>query len=186
MIEQVQNNDFVGNIYRKLFGGDYKQINGHRFCVSFVSVMRMKDFQMLLVCGGLIVSADRLILLLTNEYKENVEKYSYTYFIGSSLAFVAGGIYHDTLFQGRPYFTIAVICTIGVIWQSLFVTTILSFRDDSNYNFLIFMSAFNINFTEFFIRLLFPLFIASENRVTYELTSAGTLVATLNLFFYLL
>ena len=45
---------------------------------------------------------------------------------------------------------------------------------------------FVVQFTEFFIRILIPLKIASQNRTTYELTMAGTIVAIFNLIFWLI
>lgn len=143
MMEQAKQQDnFEGNIYNKLFGGEYKQVNGERFSVSFVSVMKMKDFQLLLVCGALIVSADRIIVLLQIDDGTKLAMTSYYYFTGSCLAFLAGGIYHDTLFQGRPYFTIAVLCTVSVVWQFLFVTTLLSFQG----RLVVFLSGFTTSF----------------------------------------
>jgi hypothetical protein len=42
-----------------------------------------------------------------------------------------------------------------------------------------------VEFTELIIRILIPLKIASQNRTTYELTMAGTIIAIFNLIFWL-
>ena len=49
----------------------------------------------------------------------------------------------------------------------------------------LFIYGFFLELTEFVIRILVPLKIASKNRTTYELTMAGTIVAIFNLIFWL-
>ena len=48
----------------------------------------------------------------------------------------------------------------------------------------LFIYGFFVELTEFVIRILVPLKIASKNRTTYELTMAGTIVAIFNLIFW--
>lgn len=83
------------NLYDRLFGGKYKQIDGEQFSVSFMSVLALPDLRLLLWSGSFIVSANHLAFLLQKEELNTVESNYLWYFIGSCTAYGVAGIYHD-------------------------------------------------------------------------------------------
>lgn len=97
---------------------------------------------------------------------------------------MAAGVYNDTFFRQRAYLTVAILNVLGIIWN-FFVLLPFDFidlaEDNSSYYFML---GFTTSISEFFIRILIPLYFATKNRVTYELTMAGTLIATVNLIFF--
>jgi len=114
---------------------------------------------------------------------ENARPENFLYFLlGSCAAIVVGGIYNDTLFNRRAYLTIAGLNILGIGWQTFFLLPFSESEEDNSFYYLIL--GFTTTLTEFFIRILIPLYFATMNRVTYELTMAGTLVATVNLMFF--
>ena len=52
----------------------------------------------------------------TSQYKDSLNAY-YPYFVGGCCAMLFGGIFHDTVFNGKVFFTIAVISVFHVLWE---------------------------------------------------------------------
>lgn len=152
--------------------------------VSFLSVLQLAEVKLLLVYGGLIVAANHFSFALQEErILENVRPEHYLYFLlGSCIAILAGGIYNDTLFEKRVYLTIAVLNLLGIGYELFFLIPFLEHKEDNSFYYMVL--GFSTTIAEFFIRILIPLYLATKNRVTYELTMAGTLVAVVNLFFF--
>jgi len=50
--------------------------------------------------------------------------------------------------------------------------------------FLVFANGFVVTLTDLFISILIPFNIANKNRKSIELSSAGTTIATINLFYW--
>jgi hypothetical protein len=132
----------------------------------------------------LIVAANHISFAIQEErIEENVRPDNFLYFmLGSCAAIVAGGIYNDTLFDRRAYLTIAGLNMLGIGWQTFFLLPFFESEEDNSFYYTIL--GFTTTITEFFIRILIPLYFATKNRITYELTMAGTLVATVNLMFF--
>ena len=95
-----------------------------------------------------------------------------------------GGIFHDTIFNGKVFFTIAVISVFHVEWLIVLMVPFVPYKGEVFGTWNLFIYGFFIAFTEFIIRVLVPLKVASQNRTTYELTMAGTIVAVFNLIFW--
>jgi hypothetical protein len=97
---------------------------------------------------------------------------------------VAAGVYNDTLFKQRAYLTITILNVLGISWQTYFLLPFDAMDDAEDKSSYYLMLGFTTTVVEFFIRILIPLYFATKNRVTYELTMAGTLIATVNLIFF--
>lgn len=113
----TQDNLFV-NLYKRLFGGKYKQIDGEHFSVSFMSALNLPDVHLLLWSGSFIICANHLALLIQKEeiaISEKDHNWYFWYFIGSCAAYAVAGIYHDLFSYGKLFFTLAVLNAISVV-----------------------------------------------------------------------
>jgi hypothetical protein len=99
------------------------------------------------------------------------------------LAIFGGGVFHDTLFYGKSQFFIAILNVTGIVWNTAFL--FIDEREEAYNTTLLFILGFVSAFSEFFISFLIPLQIAANNRTTYELTMAGTAIATVNAVYFL-
>jgi hypothetical protein len=100
---------------------------------------------MLLGAGSLIVCANHLAFLIQDEditKKEQLQQqvqYS-VYFYGSCFAYVVAGVYYDTLFQGKRYFTLVALNLISIVWE---IVEICLVRNGPKGSFYTFMLGFN-------------------------------------------
>lgn len=115
---------------------------------------------------------------------------SFSFFYGSCAALVISGLFHDTVFNGKTYFLVFAINTFSIIYQLIvLVFDKLGLNDSSNIRveaWFLAVFGFTTSFTEFFIDILIPLNIAFKHRTSCELTMAGTMVATVNLTYWVI
>lgn len=85
------------------------------------------------------------------------------------------------------YFTLALLNVIGIGTQLLSIAYFdRESREKLDHSAVdLFVQGFYVQFTEFIVRILIPLSLATKNRVAYELTMAGTIVATVNFVYFL-
>jgi hypothetical protein len=169
-------------------------IEGEEFSVSYMSVIRVKEVKMIIIAGGVKTVANTVSFLttgLTSMLSSMMHSY-HAYFYGGCLALVVCGVLHDTMLDGKSYLTLFALNTIMIVAQvsstsiKLITGSELKPEDTDSYNLLlIFANGFAVTLTNFFITILIPLNIAAKNRKSIELSSAGTTIATINLFYWI-
>lgn len=176
---------------------DQQKENARAHQVSYYSVLQISEVQLMIISGGLKVLANEIEFKdvgLTKDFNKYNSNY-YLYFYGSCFALLCCGIIHDTLFNGKSYLLILIMNIITIFVQLVIsvVQAISSTGGSQNdtddmltygKQFTLAWVGFSQTFSNFFMTILIPLHIAAKNRKSLELTSAGTTLATINIFYW--
>ena len=97
---------------------------------------------------------------------------------------VLAGILNDTLFYKSHYLVVVILNLITIIWNFLLI--FIPHRETDYIKWSLAIFGINNTVSELYLMIIIPMKIADKNRCfAYELTMTGTLLATINLCYYI-
>ena len=172
------------NVYKKLYKN--KNFWKQSFSVSYPMVLAVKEVTLIIVGGIFRHMADYLSFTLVGVTSSSVlNRYSFApYFYGSCFGIAMAGILNDTVFRKSQYLVVFVMNLTTILWN--IVVAMIPDLDSTRYvPWALFMFGINNSMAEMYLMLLIPMRIADKNRCfAYEMTMTGTLLATVNLMYY--
>ena len=95
------------------------------------------------------------------------------------------GILNDTVFRKSQYLVVFTMNITTILWN--IIVAMIPHLDSTKYvPWALFMFGINNSVSEMYLMLLIPIKIVDKNRCfAYEMTMTGTLLATVNLMYYL-
>ena len=150
-------------------------------------VLAVKEVTLVILGGLFRHMAGYLSFTLVGVTSTSVKnRYSFVpYFYGSCCGIILAGVLNDTVFRKSQYLVVFFMNITTIIWN--IIVTMIPHLDSTRYvPWALFMFGINNSVSEMYLMILIPIKIADKNRCfAYEMTMTGTLLATVNLFYYL-
>ena len=150
-------------------------------------VLTIKEVRLIIMGGMFRHMADYLSFTLVGVTSTGLKTHHNfsPYFFGATAGILLAGVINDTIFRKSQYLVVVIMNTATLLWN---VVVALIPKHDSNKYVPWALALFGINnsLAEMYLMLLIPMSIADKNRCfAYEQTITGTLLATVNLMYYI-
>ena len=176
-LAQMQGRD---DLFSEFFKGENRSKMG--FSVSFISVLGMPEFQVILIGGCLKHMADYFAFSLvgvTSSFVKSTENFA-PYFFGQIAGVLIAGLSNDLLFNNCQFLLVTVWNLITILWHLWDIVYPSGNLEYDVWPLAIFGLA--SGFSDMYIMILLPMTLADKNRqYAYELTMLGTIIALVNL-----
>ena len=172
------------DLFSEFFKGENRSKMG--FTVSFLSVLCMREFQVIVVGGCLKHMADYFsfgLVGVTSNFQKSSESFA-PHFFGQIAGALIAGVTNDFIFNNYQFLLLTVWNMVMIIWNFWDIIYPIHNEDYIEWSLAVFGVA--SGFSDFFIMFLLPMTLADKNRLfAYELTMLGTIIALVNLAMFM-